>query len=448
MKKSLFALTFILYCLTSGAAAQTPTPTPAAEDVVKISTTLIQIDATVTDKKGNVVRDLKPEDFEIYENGVKQEITNFTFIGGAEQPKIEEKTAGNKPDSITPPVTSVAPNQVKRAIALVVDDLTLSFTSVNYVRRALKKFVDEQMRDGDLVAIIRTGAGIGALQQFTSDKRRLYAAIERVRWNPAGTGNIGAFAPIQSATNEADAPPAEGEEPSEDDPATAAAATADAESFRRSLFAAGTLGAINYIVRGMEQLPGRKSIMLFSDGFELFTKTESGATDASLVLDALRRLTDAANRASVVIYTMDARGLVTTGFSAEDNVGDLSGDQIEQKLSDRRKQIFDTQEGLIYLARATGGLAIYNNNDLSEGVRRMLNDQSYYLLGYEPDSDTFDAKTRKFNKLEVRVKNKDLRVRYRSGFFNVTDTEKSAPVAARSPSEKTRRRARFAVRRR
>ena len=76
------------------------------------------------------------------------------------------------------PPSNTRPDQVRRTIALVVDDLSLSFESTYYVRRTLKKFVDEQMQEGDLVAIIRTGAGIGALQQFTTDKRLLYAAIE------------------------------------------------------------------------------------------------------------------------------------------------------------------------------------------------------------------------------------------------------------------------------
>src|SRR5207302_7509071 len=89
--------------------------------------------------------------------------------------------------------------QVRRTIAVVVDDLGLSFESAYYVRRALKKFVDEQIQTGDLVAIIRTGAGIGALQQFTSDKRMLYAAVERIKWNPLGRGGVGAFAPISSS---------------------------------------------------------------------------------------------------------------------------------------------------------------------------------------------------------------------------------------------------------
>ena len=73
-------------------------------------------------------------------------------------------------------------------MALVVDDLGLSFESAYYVRRALKKFLDQQMQPDDLVAIMRTGGGIGALQQFTSDKRQLYAAVEKVKWNPSGRG--------------------------------------------------------------------------------------------------------------------------------------------------------------------------------------------------------------------------------------------------------------------
>ena len=82
-------------------------------------------------------------------------------------------------------------------MALVVDDLGLSFESTAFLRDSLKKFVNQQMQPGDLVAIIRTGAGVGALQQFTTDKRLLNAAIERIRWNPNGRGGISAFAAIE-----------------------------------------------------------------------------------------------------------------------------------------------------------------------------------------------------------------------------------------------------------
>lgn len=74
-----------------------------------------------------------------------------------------------------------------------------------------------------------------------------------------------------------------------------------------------------------------------------------------------------------------------------------------------------------YLAKQTGGIAIYNNNDLSGGIRKILDDQSYYLLAYEPDGATFDPRTRRFNRLEVKVTRPGTSVRYRSGFFGVSD---------------------------
>jgi VWFA-related protein len=403
------------------ARAQTPSPTPPNdEDVVKISTTLVQVDVTVTDKSGKVVTDLKPEEVEIYENGEKENITNFSFVSAS--PRPDSSTTAKSIDTVTgAPPRTLKPEQVKRTIALVVDDLTLSYESTHFVRQALQKFVNEQMQDGDLVAIIRTGGGIGALQQFTSDKRQLLAAIDKIRWNSNGTGKIGVFDPFQAgsqvgtadATNDTESP-------------DMAAPTRDAQKefndLRESIYATGTLGALNYILRGMRELPGRKSIMLLSDGFKLQTDS-SGFKEATIILDTLRKLADLANRASVVIYTMDARGLQTLAVNAEDDTGDLTTpDQWEAKMSERRDELFDSQEGLVYLARETGGFPVINSNDLSGGIRKMLNDQEgYYLVGYQPDSDTFDAKVRKFNKLVVKVKRPGVKVRYRSGFFGVAD---------------------------
>jgi VWFA-related protein len=430
--KKIFASVFFIFLFALAGFAQTPkpTPTPDDEDVVKISTTLIQVDVTVTDKSGKIVTDLKPEDFEIYENGEKQTITNLSFISATPRVKPSTTTPKDKTGVLLPPPIELKAEKVRRTIALVVDDLTLSFQSTAYVRQALKKFVDEQMQEGDLVAIVRTGAGVGALQQFTADKRQLYAAIERVRWNFAGKGNIGAFAPIQSKPNEL---PAGLETP--DEQTTDVNADTEYNNFRESVFARGTLGALNYIVRGMQDLPGRKSVMLLSDGFKLFTRNSDGFVESAQILESLRRLTDLANRASVVIYTMDARGLQSAAFNAEDNVGALTPDQFEQTLSDRRNELIDTQEGLTYLARQTGGFPIVNTNDLSGGIEKVLNDQSYYLVAYQPDAETFDPKTRRFNKLIVRVKRPDLKVRYRSGFFGITDEKAATATNGQTPAQ-------------
>jgi VWFA-related protein len=420
-KHSSLALLLIL-SLIATTLAQTPdrqTQEPQAEqdDVVRITTNLVQVDAIVTDKSGRQVTDLRAEDFELTEDGRTQQITNLSYVATpvapaapAVQPVAEDK---NAPPA--PPVP-LRPGQVRRTMALVVDDLGLSFESIHYVRQALRKYVDEQMQPGDMVAIIRTGGGIGVLQQFTSDKRQLYSAIERVRWNMQGRAGMSAFAPIDGNTADANRQNTGGQGQDDD----GRNSSDDIDEFRSEIFSVGTLGAVNYIVRGLRELPGRKSVLLISDGFRLFNT----GNDSRRVMEALQRLTDLANRASVVIYTMDARGLQTLGLRASDDVSGMTAQQIEESLTGRRNELFDTQTGLIYLARQTGGLSIRNNNDLSDGIRKVIEDQSgYYLIGYKPDDSTFDARSgqRRFHKISVKVKRPGLQVRSRTGFYGIPD---------------------------
>jgi VWFA-related protein len=400
---------------------------PDEEDVVRITTNLVQVDAVVTDKNGKVVTDLKEEEIQISEDGKQQRITNFSYIV-TETPAATTNVAKPPPtDKNAPPVPSarLKPEDIRRTIAVVVDDLGLSFESMYYVRRALKKFVDEQMQAGDLVAIIRTAGGMGALQQFTSDKRQLYAAIERVKWYGLGRGGIGAFAPLngdEASTTTGD---------SNDKLST----SEDLDQFREEVFSVGTLGAISYVVRGLRELPGRKSVLLVSDGIKIFNSSDPGRSDR--VLQALRRLTDQANRASVVIYTMDARGLPTLNLTAADNTGSMRPDQVQQQLFNRRAAFVESQDGLIYLAQQTGGLAIRNNNDLGGGIKRVLEDQKgYYLIGYRPDESTFDPRTgrRKFHHLSLKITRAGkFNVRMPNGFFGVTDEELKPP---QTPAQK------------
>jgi VWFA-related protein len=428
MKRAFFPIAVFLFSAVAVAAQDAiPTPTPVDEgDVVKISTTLIQIDVTVTDRKGNIVRDLSPDEIEIYENGKKQQISNFSFVSNA-RTEAEKPTKRDKENAIvTPPSTPPRPEKVRRTIALVVDDLTLSFESTYWVQQALKKFVNEQMQDGDLVAIIRTGGGIGALQQFTTDKRQLLAAIQKVKFNLRGPAKIGVFNPITSSLNEE---LDYGEETARDE-----AFEREANEFRENIFTSGTLGALNFIVRGMSDLPGRKSVMLLSDGFRLITRNDRGLPQFSRIFDSLQRLIDFANRSSVVFYTLDARGLVVVAATAQDEVTDIFGISLDAKLAARANELRDTQDGLRYLAENTGGFAIINSNNISHGIRRVLDDQSYYLVGYEPDGETFDPRTRRYNKLEVKVKREGVRVRYRSGFFGFSEDEIKKPQLNASQS--------------
>jgi len=431
VKKHRLVVVILVAQLGSGAFGQQPSSTsptppvqpspqeiqkPESDEVVRITTNLVQVDAVVTDKNGKVVTDLKPEEIKILEDGKQQKITNFSY-NVTETPgplaRTEKRAAVDK-NAPPVPTTRLRAEEIRRTIAIVVDDLGLSFVSTNYVRRALKKFVDEQMQSGDLVAIIRTGGGMGALQQFTSDKRQLYAAIERVKWNSNGRAGISAFAPLE--------PPTPGDHGADIDKQNE-----ELNQFREDMFSVGTLGAISYVVKGLRELPGRKSILLVSDGFRIYNQED--ATRNYLALEKLRRLIDEAGRASVVIYTMNATGLQTLGLTAADNPG--SGD-VEQMLTSRRNTAFETQEGLDYLARETGGIAIKNNNDLSSGIRRVLEDQKgFYLIGYRPDNSTFDPRTgrRTFHKLALKITRPGkFNVRMRNGFYGVSDADRRAPV--------------------
>ena len=401
------------------------------EDVVRISVTLVQVDAVVTDATGKYVTDLKPEDFEISEDGRRQHLTNFSYVSTAparpSAPEASALTTGKATRNPTPvPPVRLRPDQVRRTLALVVDDLGLSFESTALLRDSLKKFVNEQMQPGDLVAIIRTGAGMGALQQFTTDKRLLNAAIEKVRWNPQGRAGVSAFAPIERDPLSGITNGGSIDGPREAD---------SIDRLREDLFAVGTLGAINYVVRGLRELPGRKSVILFSDGFRLYYRDHPEVNQR--VFQAVRRLTDLANRASVVIYTMDARGLQTLGITAADDLGGKTRDQVQQSLQDRRDQFQDTQDGLHYLADETGGFFIRNTNDLNRGIRRVLDDQQgYYLLGYVPEAASFRAArgVTPFHKISVKVKRAGLHVRSRTGFYGFSDNR--TPTTERTSAQR------------
>lgn len=454
------SLLFVIPGFAQQPTSQTTSPgnenqqksTKQKDDVVKISVTLVQVDVTVTDGKGRSVTDLKPEDFELFQNKKSQHITNFSYVAPQpnSSPAPETARSVTKGSPIEPPAPPprLKPDQVRRAIALVVDDLTLSFESTASVRQALKKFVDEQMQPGDLAAIIRTGAGMGALQQFTNDKRQLYAAIERVRWKP-GYGGVNAFDAVLTDPSQAtlssifDPQSASDKGDLSGNSGARGAAVDQASNFRQEVFAIGTLGALGFVVRGLKELPGRKSVVVFSDALRIYNREQT----ITRVQQALDNLTDLANRAAVSFYTIDARGLQVLGISAAD---DLAGDieqipkdmkqqmslkntdytrfiaKSETLFSDRSREFLEAQEGLQYLANRTGGLFTKNNNDLSRGVSRALQDQEgYYLIGFVPEEATFKTKNgaREFQNITVKVRNAALRVRTRTGFYGVTDEE-------------------------
>jgi hypothetical protein len=197
-KQSLVSLVLMLTLFATLRGQQQESPAAARQqgddEVVRITTNLVQVDAVVTDDKGRPVTDLRPEDFEILEDGHPQVITNFSYISSASASAAEPAAATPAPAKNAPPVRPARLRQTDahRTIVLVVDDLGMSFESINFTRQALKKFLEEQLRPDDVAAVVRTRGGVDALQQLTSDKKQLTAAIERVRWNSFGRTGLSA----------------------------------------------------------------------------------------------------------------------------------------------------------------------------------------------------------------------------------------------------------------
>ncbi len=135
----------------------------------------------------------------------------------------------------------------------------------------------------------------------------------------------------------------------------------------------------------------------------------------------MQGLVDRANRAGVVIYAIDPRGLVVTGLTAADSSSGMNAARVSSIPSMRAQALRESQDGLRFLAGETGGFAVVNANDLAYGMKRIMTDQrGYYLIGYQPEAGTLAEATRpRFRHVKIKVKRKGLRVRTRSGFYNV-----------------------------
>jgi VWFA-related protein len=434
------SVVFILFLApgTKSSAQQTPSP----EGVIRINVNLVQVDAIVTDAKGKPVTNLTADDFEVLQDGMAQTITNFAFIE-VKDAKINtppSKSASKQAKNVVgppPPPLALRPEQIRRTIALVVDDLALSADSTVRVRQSLKKWVDEEMQPGDLVAVLRTSAGMGALQQFTADKRVLYAAIDLVQFHTGRVG-VSSFAPVTGAPLESALPGSNGEK-------TQVSTEIDTTAFNNEIqqsYMLGSIGAVRYVLQGLRDLPGRKSLVLFSENMK-FTYLNIGsnlvnneATSLGLADQRLERLIDEANRSSVVVYAIDPRGVVYTGLTAEDFTGAAGGtgeamtpQQIAEIGTNRSNDLIASKDGMIYLTQKTGGLFLANN-DIQGSLKQVVDDgDGYYLLGYQPGASTFEGGRSKFHTIRVRVKRPGLQVRSRTGFFGTPDAEAApAPV--------------------
>ncbi|MGQ0760660.1 MAG: VWA domain-containing protein [Acidobacteriota bacterium] len=422
------ALSVIFGLTLSSLFAQTqPSPQKpqqeAQEEILRITTELVQTDVVVTDKNDQLVTDLKFDDFEVYDNGKRQEL-KFMELVSIGSPR--DRLAGI--DKIAPGIdTSVARDvtakDVRRVMAFVVDDVTIPAEDMARVRQMLSDFVENKMQEGDLVAIVRTVGGKGLLEQFTADRQILRRAIAQL-----GVRSIPPYLSFSGGDAERVAPPS----PLADTTASETLASntdfegpgEGANQVPRAMLA---LSVSNYIIDSLRQIPGRKSLVLLSGGLPLFDLTRSGSY-ISDIGRLFRIVTDNATRSGVVINTMDVRGLQATGVVAkfQDTPGrsalgggtfaggDVStvGRGYNPALLGERS--LTEQLTLRELAGRTGGASVINSNNFGAGLDKILSrSRAYYRLAYRP-SEPFDNK---FHKVTIKVRRSGIHTYAAEGYF-------------------------------
>lgn len=433
----------ILACLVLGAAsipAQSQPERPKADqdDVIRVNTELVQTDVMVFDKKGHFVEGLKPDQFALKVDNKPRTVSFLEHVKS--QGVLEEKRT-----QLTPGGESAASVVRGRTVFFFVDDLHLAPASLVRTRKALLEFIDHGMAATDQVAITSSSGQIGFLQQITDDRVALRSAVARLNYR-ANTkmdmdsppmseyvafkirdGDEGTISFYVSEMMKQNCFKAAG-----GSNGTPYICTISYQSARHMVIERAqvmvtqttpdtnnTLILMEGLMRTAAQLPGRKLVFLVSDGFYL-NDPKSGARDR------VKRITDAAGRAGVVIYTLDARGIIGESL---DVTNDRPVDS--QGLASNIGEISASQDGLNALAGDTGGRAFRNTNaPMSEWVGKVLDETSqYYLIAWRPDSD--EQKRGKFNRIEANVIGRpDLTVRFRGSYF------KTAPLPVLTTKKK------------
>jgi len=416
MVKALVA-SFLLILGGAIVAAQQPgAPNPPGEGGVtfRAEINFVEVHAIVTDRNGAFVRDLTADDFEIYEDGRLQKPAAFSMI---DLPIERSATVTSGGEVVEPDIRVASRTFAGRIYLFLLDDLHTSVTRGQLVKDTARRFVERYLGADDLAAVVYTSGRTNAGQELTSSRKLLVAAIDRFvgrKLPSVGAEKLAVHlrdADLRAGESDDSQPGGRTREGLD-----RGLSTRDPDEAERSLNARRTLQAVENVSRWMADVQGRrKALLLFSEGidYDVYDPFNREAT-SSLVTDA-QRAVGAAQRANVNIYGIDPRGL--DGFG---DMIDISGrsDYPQLEFGNYRGFLHElrlSQESLIALSDQTGGLAVVNTGDVAGGLGRVVLDNSrYYLLGYYSDSKRW---SRKFMKIDVRMKRPGLQVRARRGFL-------------------------------
>jgi VWFA-related protein len=426
VKRSLLFLTCLLlfpavvFSQTKPRQQPSPPPRGEAEDVIKFETSLVQTDVMVFDKNGRPVNGLKPEQFQLKINNTAREISFFEAFKSGTARDSEQPGQPNE-------ISKLRADAERRSVLFFVDDLHLAPDSLVRTKKALLEFINNRIGENDQIAITSPSGQIGFLQQFTANKDALRTAVARLsyRANPkldTEKPPMSEYIAMKIRDGDESVLTYYVIEKQKQDcfkggggvicPATPQSMRQQIRNRAQQIVLESapstedTLRLLEGLMRTAAQLPGRKLVFLISDGFFLNDKKFGS-------IDRIKRVTDAAGRAGVVIYTLDARGIVgesidinrpmdPTGLLVSAGIGELS----------------DSQDGLNALAKDTGGEAFRNTNmPMHQWVEKVMDETSnYYLLAWKPDNE--EQKRGKFKNIDVSIVGRpDLKVRVRTSYF-------------------------------
>lgn len=387
----------------------------AQEPVFQSNSNLVIIDANVRDKSGKVIPDLKASDFTLLEDGKPQTISVFEFqklegddvlpavpaaksVTAAPAAAAPRKTARNAPTPTVP--APVIRYQNRRLVAILFDYSTMGIPEQSRAQEAALKFVREQMKPADIVAILYAGTGpVKIVQDFTTDKDRLEEVINSFQ--------IGAASELAGVAGNG------GDNTTGED--TGTAFNADETEF--NIFNTDKqLATLESAAKMLAPFPEKKALLYFSSGI-----SKSGFDNQA----SLEKAVNAAKRSNVSFYPIDARGLVASApagdasAAAPRGTSALTGTQMQSQ----RDTFNDSQETLSTLAYDTGGKLYVDDNDLALGMQKARDDiGSYYIIGYYSTDLKMDGK---YRRVQVKL-NKDIQAKldYRSGYYGQKEFKK------------------------
>jgi VWFA-related protein len=374
--------------------AQQPQKPVVAPGRLKVSTEIVLVNVVARDRHGKLIKDLKKEDFTVYEDGKKQELASFDFE------KVDELvTAGAAETTVTgtaegggllnKKVQKSLNARDRRLMLMFFDFSAMEPDDIDRAVNAAKKYVNAKMQPADLVALMSLDTNLQLDLDFTDDKDKILAKLSSYN-SSEGQG-------FENGSEGSSAGEAE----------TGGSYTPDDTDYN-TFSADRKLLALESVMQTMGKIPQKKSLIYFSNGI-----TQSGIDNQS----ALREATAAAVRANVSIYPVDVRGLSafpaggqaqsaslhgTAAYTGASVLNDLNGNDA-------------SQETLYTLAADTGGKAFMDTNDLSGVFSVVQRDTSaYYVLGY---TSTNHVKDGRYRRLKVQVNRADVKLEYRAGYY-------------------------------